>query len=376
MKSVTMVPARLTVRRFFWRAGAVATLMALLGGAQAQAAVTGTGTTGTGHWRLAYHPAMQGGLISLAATGPRDAWATGFLEQGQNLIFQPYVLRWNGTTWRRVTVPGSGGYVMISVSASSARNVWLFGASKSANKSQVFRFDGISWHRSAGPANGGAGALVLGPKNAWAMLDTGCYSSSSGQTGCVTDLSHWTGGAWKKSSVPADISSLGGSAVAGAWAVGLSGKAQQLPDALVAYHWTGTRWAVPAGMPHPKVNGSLGVGADSGSDVWVAALTPDNKRILLLHWNGHSWTQRTSPVSVFAGISNGVVPDGHGGAWVGFWHWTGHAWVNTGQARPAGFDFSRVVKVPGTTGSYWAAGVLARGNGIFNPAIALYGPKP
>jgi hypothetical protein len=63
--------------------------------------------------------AEPSGLQSVAATSATNAWAVG--EYATSAGSQTLILRWNGTTWTRVTSPNSGtGETLSGVAATSA----------------------------------------------------------------------------------------------------------------------------------------------------------------------------------------------------------------------------------------------------------------
>jgi hypothetical protein len=76
-----------------------------------------------------------------------------------------------------------------------------------------------------------------------------------------------------------------------------------------------------------------------------------------------------------------VVPDGHGGVWLGnFAHWTGRTWIGaTNWAAPIREIVSdMLVKIPRTYGSYWGSGgvTVSRSPTAMYAGVMLYGPVP
>lgn len=67
---------------------------------------------------------VHGVLHGVAATSASNAWAVG--ETSTSSGFSTLILRWNGTAWNRVPVPGPPGN-LLSVAATSARNAWAVG---------------------------------------------------------------------------------------------------------------------------------------------------------------------------------------------------------------------------------------------------------
>ena len=138
---------------------------------------------------------------------------------------------------------------------------------------------------------------------------------------------------------------------------------------------------VPVHMSHPRLSAAVGSAMDSASDVWIGGMTVNGGRGYAMHWNGRTWRALTAPASLTAGTD--VVPDGHGGVWLGSWaHWNGHAWVNTldsGLPAPvSGMGIAQLVRIPGTAASYWGAGsvVIGENSTVNRPAMLIYGPQP
>ncbi len=130
-----------------------------------------------------------------------------------------------------------------------------------------------------------------------------------------------------------------------------------------------------------------GIAATGPANAWAVGFLQEGPELQIvnqlfvvhfaMHWNGHRWTTTPS----FWNAGNDVVPDGHGGAWLGnFGHWTGRTWIDaTNWAAPiTGIGSAMLVKIPGTRGSYWGSGgVMVRGSPTGEyPGVMLYGPVP
>lgn len=311
-------------------------------------------------WRIAWK-STGNFMNAVAAPGPNEAWAVS----ESSCPASPCVLHWNGRAWSHVSIPGASGFEADWVGASSATNVMVFGFRNGQNG--AFRYDG-SWHWVSAPSDisplDGNRMLLVGAGNAWAINNGG-------------SVDRWINGTWRTATVPADLTSIDGSVKKGLWAVG--SYRDFVHGLLTIYHLVGSTWT-PVTMPHPQTYAvTPAIGVESATSVWVAAAPPGTQingtggRIYLLHWNGSTWKQVTSPLS-FKGQTPRPVPDGHGGAWLGFEHWTGSSWVNTLTTAPKGLETTQEVKVAGTSGSYWAAGILFGTSG--SPVIAVYGPTP
>jgi hypothetical protein len=114
------------------------------------------------------------------ATGSADAWAVGW---GSNDISSapavPIALRWNGTSWQSVPLPGTESTALYAVDALSPSNVWAVGNTVTSGSggrhrggggiSLVLRWNGSSWVREAAPNATLNGAAAVGPNTFWAV---------------------------------------------------------------------------------------------------------------------------------------------------------------------------------------------------------------
>ncbi|MEV0202080.1 hypothetical protein AB0H81_37410, partial [Nonomuraea sp. NPDC050691] len=154
-------------------------------------------------------------LDEVVVTGRRDAWAVGWGADS------PTVKRWNGIGWRDVTIP-AGLESTRAVSASSSRDVWVFG-SGGGSDARIWRWNGRTWSRQGGPAGGywSAAAVVAGAGEAWlAGAEDAAY------------INRWSRDRWTRVALPfkVDIQALSAVSPNDVWAVGDS----------AVLHWDGT----------------------------------------------------------------------------------------------------------------------------------------
>jgi len=99
-------------------------------------------------WKPVPSPSRTGGILSgVAATSARSAWAVGGTERGvgSGTRIRTLILRWNGTTWKRVPSPSPGLRTALSgVTATSARSAWAVGSTGSG-KTLILRWNGTAW---------------------------------------------------------------------------------------------------------------------------------------------------------------------------------------------------------------------------------------
>ncbi|MEV0201229.1 hypothetical protein, partial [Nonomuraea sp. NPDC050691] len=154
-------------------------------------------------------------LDEVVVTSRRDAWAVGSGEMG------PTVKRWNGIGWRDVTIP-AGPQAPRAVSASSSRDVWVFGLDSDGD-ARIWRWNGRTWSRQGGPARSDwwAAAVVAGAGEAWLE---GAED--------VAYINRWSRERWTRVALPfkVDIQALSAVSPNDVWAVGDS----------AVLHWDGT----------------------------------------------------------------------------------------------------------------------------------------
>ena len=207
--------------------------------------------------------------------------------------------------------------------------------------------------------------LALSPSDAWLV-------GTSGSDTLHALIEHWDGHRWLIASQPAAaltnsiFYSVAGTSTRDIWAVGRYFTAAGTERALIA-HWDGRVWTV---VPIPDTGDTLaaltGVSARTTTDVWAvgsrrAAVSAQHAISLVLHWDGHSWSQAAGPdqpgsdsnlVSVRAFGRDDVYTTG----FAGLQHWDGTAWSTpTIAGEPSWGDAYRALGGTGPT-DVWAAG--------------------
>ena len=143
--------------------------------------VSGARGPGTWHfdgksWRQA--DGLAGSVYRASAVSRRDIWAIG---AGQNSQF---VLRYDGTTWRRVpTGRALAGVQVTDILARSNRNVWVAGdqeARSGAVSLVLAHWTGRHWTRLVGRLHAWAGRLAPGPHGGVLMTATPTGVSATG----------------------------------------------------------------------------------------------------------------------------------------------------------------------------------------------------
>lgn len=269
------------------------------------------------NWRVTYLSPETGydgfGLYDVAATGPRDAWATGSQMKGAG--GSGALLRWNGQSWATVTIPGSTGSFG-HVDGSSPNDVWVAGVTANGANS-TWHWNGTSWTSASTGTYRVADVAVLGTNDAWAVGN----DDEGGDTGKAL---HWNGTKWNTVAMPFQAQRIAAASATDIWAVGENGSQP------VAAHWDGTSWTSVA-LPEVAVpDGESGfayfndIVANSPTNVWAVgrlywgsgegftARAEEHNRPVLMHWNGKKWSLKLDPEGDFA-LS--VSSDGNGGIW-------------------------------------------------------------
>ena len=186
-------------------------------------------------WSTSSSPAISGRLFSVAAVGPNDAWAVGWVSSTNDI--QILTEHWNGSAWSVVTSSGPGLAInrLNGVAAISAHNVWAVGedTNSSAPSAEfnplIEHWNGSSWSVVTSTLQGTSdllnGIAAVSSRNIWVVGD---YRSGIDPMGpYFTLIEHWNGSAWTVVNSPSP-GSLASDLVAAArvpatrrvWAVG------------------------------------------------------------------------------------------------------------------------------------------------------------
>lgn len=359
---------------------------------------------GRGSWKIVHvDRRAKGTLEGVAAVAADDIWAAGADQDGDADRSDPYLLRYDGRTWRRTPAPAAlGGYItQPRLDASGPDNVWLHGAA-SAGRSRVARWDGARWHSVPTPPLPGvvADLKAFAPDDVWAL---------AGER-----AAHWDGLRWTATRLPAVAARLDGSSGDAVWAVGHrdsgpgvggpGGETTQ-PAAMRwdarARVWTLTptpAFRFPDPVP-PEPGASLdGVLAVSGDEVWAhgshtfnhgeGGPEPDIENILL-RWDGARWREQRGADSDPCLSRQPVAHDGAGGMLFERHRYRAAdgtcrkiSWKRlpaTGEITAGGKQqlwFEGVGSVPGTK-RFVGVGkvyVMQSGNPLTLPVVAVYEP--
>ena len=202
-----------------------------------------------------------------------------------------------------------------------------------------------------------------------------------------TLIEHFNGSVWTIAASPngsndiiSQLYSVSGTASNDVWAVG-SRQDGKLPSRTLIQHWDGSAWSmVSSPNPDTQFNELRGVAAISANDAWAIGYRGGTKNetpieTFILHWNGATWTQVTSPNVAGANQLFGVTAISAGDIWaVGSVsgtplavHWNGSAWSVVPVGVGSGLSSEYFAAVTSSSANdIWAVG---KGNGIFTNQV-------
>jgi hypothetical protein len=246
-------------------------------------------------------------FTGVAAVSADDVWAVGARFNAKYKT-RTLVEHWDGTRWTQVPCPspGPGGYhgsVLTSVSAVSSDDVWAVGDYEpdvdAQEKTLTVHWDGTAWSRVASPNPGGAAANLLLSVSATSASDvwTAGYYLDHGKSSLIE---HWDGTRWSRVPSPNPgeyfnpLYAVTSASATDAWAVGSFYDAQTSRPRPLNAHWDGTSWtrvksAGPQGRFGSTLNGAVMTGTN---DVWAVGGGSPGHYIepLIQHWDGTAWT--------------------------------------------------------------------------------------
>ena len=333
-------------------------------------------------WRVNHRIKVKGEVImtGVAALGRADAWAMGIQEKANDASVG-LIERWNGSSWRRITLPSgvasqwNGLGPAPTIAVHSDTDLWAFSLLVPA----YLRRNGTHWSTGLLPlANGDTQPFISvgvdrGHGNVWAL------GGADDNSAFVPYAARFDGTSWSVVPVPGHgpivaASVLSGSdiwAVTGSRNVGGSLITTRRPEVL---HWNGATWkAVKLPSRLPGLPSSIM--AVSDHNVWIGGGRPNARHgtnEYVAQFTGKalhvSKLKMTATGSKFHMIR--LVSDGHGGIWgvaatlnvttTRLWHRTGSAWHGPMKAS-FGRDsllFS-IAHVPGST-SMWGVGSVGK----------------
>jgi hypothetical protein len=246
-------------------------------------------------WAIAASPNAGPGdnsLVSVAATSARDVWAAGYRDAKG--VYRALVEHWDGDRWTVVRLPrlGGPGNGLNAVDAAPSGAVWAAGGSARArgpSEPLVLRLDGRSW--SSLPAAVSLHSATLNGIAAWSRRGAWVVGAMRGGSGDRAFSLRTTGRNWRVVPVDpagplsADLNALWAAAPDDAWAVGSSFDGRWYRP--LVEHAVGKRWSR---VPIPGIPGYDGhlmaVAGLAGGELWAAGSASRGagpQRVLILH---------------------------------------------------------------------------------------------
>lgn len=214
----------------------------------------------TQHWdgrKWKEHPftlqkgAQSGGLLSVSARTPSDAWAAGFVDIVDRVIEDPeggppqyethwegVISHWNGKKWRQVPIPRNhaGNWVLNSIDVAGPDDVWAVGVAYEDFQPIVMHYDGRTWTEMPRPPVKAEGAMLNGvtakdARDVW-VVGRADNDSTGERRGLIM---HWDGRTWTEVAAPPQARNLNNVDIApgGVVAVGIGRDAQGFEAATV-----------------------------------------------------------------------------------------------------------------------------------------------
>ena len=223
-------------------------------------------------WNLSPAPTFEGGaaLYGVAAAG-RTVWAVGASRSGDLGTEQALILRWNGTEWTAETLPTlREPSILRAVTAVSRDDAWAIGSQ--GNRPLALRFNGTRWRRVPVPGSGQLVAIApaLGD-GAWAV---------------GASILRWDGKAWTEAGAARRDGTLQGIAAESpdeAWAVGSSPGATADMNRSLVQRFSGAGWSIVDGPGIPGSDVLTAATAAPDGSVWAVGYRDTaNRRATLI----------------------------------------------------------------------------------------------
>jgi hypothetical protein len=232
-------------------------------------------------------PANASGYSVIVRTGPAAAWLLGGSNPGGPSA--PVAAQWNGALLTTATLPSGLTSFISDASATSGSDVWA----ASQYGRYLLHYDGWQWTVARRWPHGQiTGLTAINPADVWVFGTTASGTSDVGTW-------HFDGYDWQRITGLADsVVRASATSDSDIWAIAASSASYSI------LHYDGTSWqSVPTGEDLDGVQ-PRDILAVTPSNVWVLgtrANTADGPRLVLLHWNGVSWTSLITAINAWAG---------------------------------------------------------------------------
>ena len=261
----------------------------------------------TTSWSIVATPGLAtntGGFLS-DATCPASTLCYAVGAIGTKSLVE----RWNGTSWTKLSSPNPTGaestelYGVACASSSSCMAVGTYGTTSAGWKTLAIRWNGTSWQRVTTPNPTGASTAQL--YSVRCSSSTSCLAVGSYAKGDTykTLTERWDGAQWKTVASPnptgsdsSELLSISCPAASSCMAVGY-GRVNGVWKTLIE-HWNGSTWT-KLSSPSPSTTDSDLYGVTCASTTNCQAVGGYESggvyKTLVEKWNGSTWTKITSP---------------------------------------------------------------------------------
>jgi hypothetical protein len=208
---------------------------------------------------------------------------------------------------------------LVSVTATSPTDAWAVGGKCATSQCHTIHtltlhWDGTAWSKVSSP-NPSPGLDTIGGVTATSSTDAWAVGNACPASDCTvqhTLILRWNGTAWSHVTSPNPggnnvLNAATATSPTNAWAVGSycmsgCGTSAEVEKTLIL-HWNGSSWSQVSSPSPGAVNFLNGMWATSSNNAWAAGSYcvsvcggPGTKsQALLLHWNGTAWSKVKIP---------------------------------------------------------------------------------
>ena len=161
-------------------------------------------------WSLvnAPNPGFSNTLYSITALAQNTIWAAGVTRQKLKGSDVPFVLHWDGYTWKQIPTPlvGPDDHFIDTIAARSAHDIWIAGNYSRNNASYqtetlIEHWDGTNWHLISSPTPNGSDSTIqaLSASSSTNVWGVGTFGASNANE---TFVEHWDGQSWQNVTSP------------------------------------------------------------------------------------------------------------------------------------------------------------------------------
>jgi len=308
-------------------------------------------------------------LEGVSAISASDVWAVG--DDTGNMLAE----NWNGSQWSSVALPAVPGanfdtnLRLTGVSGDSANDVIAVGNELlgATNGPLAFKWSNGAWQQLTTPSGAWWSSMTevktFSPTDAWAIGQT---STINGYTATATQ---WNGTSWTQTQVTApfpanlvlSMNSISGDSPSDIWAVGTAASSSYRNRVVesVILHYNGTSWTQ---FTSPDNSGLTSVAAISPTDAWATAADGD-----ILQFSNGAWTVASTAFNTPSVDSPEIAAVSATNIWIAgvvandefaVAHYNGTSW--TSQAEPASFTATGGSALP--SGQAWFSGSFLESN--------------